>query len=258
MKQMLDNDIDNLFKSSLGDVEFKPAAESWKKISLQLQLDNKQEKNILPVWLAAASILIIITLGLKFFTPKEVIRLTGNSTQGFVIMDDIRAVEHKTNIKYLPVEKELSLNEIKRENEKRFLSMLARKGSPSEERKITPKKENLSRRNNFPASFPLNINKDTREEIPHLQDIKLLTITAPDANELVLATETPATNIPDADKESNPSGRKSFINSVGDLVNFVIAKVDGRNQKLFHVSKTEESDMEITQINLGLIKYNKN
>jgi hypothetical protein len=44
---------------------------------------------------------------------------------------------------------------------------------------------------------------------------------------------------------------------VGDLVNFVIAKVDKREEKIIKVSKTDEGDNEITGINLGLFKFSK-
>jgi hypothetical protein len=37
----------------------------------------------------------------------------------------------------------------------------------------------------------------------------------------------------------------------------VVAKVDKREEKIIKVSKTSESDIEITGINLGLIKYLK-
>ena len=46
------------------------------------------------------------------------------------------------------------------------------------------------------------------------------------------------------------------IKSVKDMVNFLVSKVDKRKNKIVYMSKTEESDIEITAINLGIASRN--
>jgi pectate lyase len=65
------------------------------------------------------------------------------------------------------------------------------------------------------------------------------------------------TNDGNLDDVGGVNDRKVKIKSVGDLVNFVVAKVDKREEKIIKVSKTDEGDNQITGINLGLFKFRK-
>ena len=78
MKPILDNGIDHLFKSSLEDYEIKPSAESWKRINEQL--GSKSQDNKQPYWWAAASVILVLGIGLVFFrSDREVIQLKGKT-----------------------------------------------------------------------------------------------------------------------------------------------------------------------------------
>jgi len=256
MKPMLDNDIDNLFKPSLESYEIRPSAESWQKINSQLE--RKQGKNNQPYWLAAASVILVVGLGFNFFgTQQEVIKLTANSHVAIIEEEEVLPVEHKITVKQ-PVLKELSLNEVKMANEKHFLSLMAKTNIPSKKNRIKPKGDDFKNKNILASAFLLNVDKSIEEEAPERRKVKVAANTVIDAEDPILATAQQTKNISAFNKELNYSEEKSIIKSVGDLVNFVIAKVDNREQKLLHMSRTEESDMEITQINLGLIKYKKN
>jgi hypothetical protein len=57
--------------------------------------------------------------------------------------------------------------------------------------------------------------------------------------------------------EEKVVGKRIKFSSVGDLVNLVVAQVDKRENKIIKISKTEESENEITGINLGLFKFSK-
>lgn len=256
MKPMLDNDIDNLFKSSLEDYQINPSAGSWKKINSKLS--GKHKKNNHVYWLSAASIILVFGLSFKFFgTQQEVIKLTRNISKNDIIQEEILPVENNITVTE-PVVKELSLAEVKMANEKHFLAILEKDTSSLIRRKNKSKQEVSIANNKFANSFVFAIDKEiTEENSKKANDLKLAMNTITDTEEPMLATAHQSKNI-STFKEVDYSKERSLIKSVGNFVNFVIAKVDNRDRKLLHVSSTEESDMEITQINLGLIKYKKN
>ena len=84
---MLDNDIDQLFKSSLEDFEVSPAANSWDKITDGL--DQKPKTKKYPIfWMAAASVLLVATLGITLFNQEtDVIKLHGNQTKDLAALE---------------------------------------------------------------------------------------------------------------------------------------------------------------------------
>jgi hypothetical protein len=251
MKPILDNGIDHLFKSSLEDYETKPSAESWKRINEQL--GSKSQDNKQPYWWAAASVILVLGIGLVFFrSDREVIQLKGK-TEIAAVNEELLPNQTKLIVKpQLP--KVLSLEEVKIANEKRFLQLMAKTNATVT--KEIHSKSDVETKNTFAAASPINNDKDDQQNPTTANEENFFDNTMITAGEPVLAVVPQTENI--LDRPINHSGEKSLIKSVGDLVNFVIAKMDGRDQKLLHMSKTEESDMEITQINLGLIKYKKN
>ena len=47
------------------------------------------------------------------------------------------------------------------------------------------------------------------------------------------------------------------IRNVGDLVNFVVDKVDKRDKKLLHFNTDEDDNSSLVGINIGFLKLNK-
>jgi hypothetical protein len=251
MKPILDNGIDHLFKSSLEDYEIKPSAESWKRINEQL--GSKSQDNKQPYWWAAASVILVLGIGLVFFrSDREVIQLKGK-TEIAAVNEELLPIQNKLIVKPQLL-KDLSLEEVRIANEKRFLQLMAKTNAPVT--KEIHSKSDVKNKNTFAAASSINNDKDDQQNPTTANEENISDNTMITAGEPVLAAVPQSENI--LDRPINHSGEKSLIKSVGDLVNFVIAKMDGRDQKLLHMSKTEESDMEITQINLGLIKYKKN
>lgn len=254
MKPMLDNDIDNLFKSSFEDYEVKPSKEGWHKISTALKTKSNKSKQ--SYWLAAASVLIVFGLGLNFFSsPKQVIKLTGRESDN--LLDDDNAVLPivSRKIQTKQISRDLTLEEVKQANEQHFLSLVANNIQYKEVEKQKAK---------FKDEYSLDADaKEIYQQEEGLQKViknqKVIAnnITKDDLQKVENKPEESVLNSL-FEKEAQRVTERSVIKSVGDLVNFVVAKVDGREKKLIHFSKTEESDMEITEINLGLFKYKKN
>jgi hypothetical protein len=261
MKPILDKDIDKLFKSSFEDFEVTPAANSWDKITASL--DQKPKAKKYPIfWMAAASILIVASLGITLFSQNtDVIKLHGNQTK------DLAALEQPATNKNIDNTPAKGNNlDLKPKNVVVFgKAVLPKNANPLE------KVENNL---NSDATISTAVNvSNTNEQKEEIKLVSVKPVREKTVTERILETESlnnqtnkinkenslTAQNITDENLQGNgnPLDRKLKIKSIGDLVNFVVAKVDKREEKIIKVSKTSESDIEITGINLGLIRYNK-
>lgn len=268
MKEISDKEFDSFFKSSFEDFEVEPSAKSWEFISNNLA--QKPAKKRLPfIWMAVASVIILMGIGIRFYSqPTEIIKLKGNQPA-----EQVASHTPATPSSALPNEENSSAstsNENKALDEKVNAARKVKNQSVNQqqlasiasEKNISPDATNTSSAN------VLNTNAVDQNlaEVNAVQPIKLKTVTeqilaeeaAQKSNDKLKPAEVLAQSLNDKPNEDGAtSGRKLKIKSVGDLVNFVVAKVDKRNEKIIEVSKTDESDNEITGINLGLIKFRK-
>ncbi|WP_211226539.1 hypothetical protein [Pedobacter glucosidilyticus] len=239
--------MDLLFKSKFEDYEVEPSVSSWSKIDEQLSIKPMQRRKVPFLWMAAASVLVVLGLGLIFWNkPQEQIMLKGKPAidEGNILI----AENNSTS----------SSNEV---NTNTKQANLQSGNQESEVQKITQSvsEQNGLQEENLFASIQTDKSgiQEEQELVTRTEPVKRITVT-----ELILLEEENAvktdkikSSMFSSFNEDNQSSEK--IRSVGDLVNFVIAKVDKREQKLIRISKTDESDIEITGINLGLFKYKK-
>lgn len=249
---MSDKELDQLFKSQFEDFEIEPSKESWNKIEQKIALPIKRRSPFL--WMAAASILIVLGFGLQLFIqPAEKIRLHKKKVQEVVA--HVKSNDFEDLVAPDAVEANESLT----------------KSNPVK----AFRNENVSASNSNPkkniiADATTAKDYNVLEETIEIADVEINSIKPlrrkPTLSEEILADEErvfKAQNLISKqallsnDKIEETPGRRTKIRSVGDLVNFVVAKVDNREEKLIYFSKTEESDLEITGINLGLFKYIK-
>nr|WP_155977797.1 hypothetical protein [Pedobacter glucosidilyticus] len=247
MEPMSDKELDLLFKSKFEDYEVEPSVSSWSKIDEQLSIKPMQRRKVPFLWMAAASVLVVLGLGLIFWNkPQEQIMLKGKPAidEGNILI----AENNSTS----------SSNEV---NTNTKQANLQSGNQESEVQKITQSvsEQNGLQEENLFASIQTDKSgiQEEQELVTRTEPVKRITVT-----ELILLEEENAvktdkikSSMFSSFNEDNQSSEK--IRSVGDLVNFVIAKVDKREQKLIRISKTDESDIEITGINLGLFKYKK-
>jgi hypothetical protein len=261
MKPMLDKDIDQLFKSSLEDFEVTPSVKSWDKITASLHHKPKAKKYTI-FWMAAASILIVVSLGITLFNQQtDVIKLHGNQIK------DLAALEQQ--VVNQPIENQPVKADILDFTPNSVLAN--RKANANQKPQVVEIVEN-----NLTPDATIDHTSGVFNTNNHQEEIKIVSVKPTrekTVTERILETETAnnqstkinkqntltAQNTTDENLPSNGNllDRKLKIKSIGDLVNFVVAKVDKREEKIIKVSKTSESDTEITGINLGLIRYNK-
>ena len=243
---MLDKDFDAFFRSSLADVEVVPSADSWVKISDQISPKPKRKKS-LTFWMKAASIVIVLGIGIGLYTrPIEVIKLhpdEGNELLGGLVQE--QKAPHISAKKTKPVAKVTKTSALKPVPSK----LLTEESASSE---------------NIVEEIPFN----EPAEIQELATIKNVKSVRPKLVTEQLLEQEAIADLKKQDATTLNENKDSFIanafstkklkmSSVGDLVNLIVAKVDKRDDKIVRISKTEESDNEITGINLGLIKFTK-
>lgn len=244
---MLDKDFDEFFKSSFEDLEIAPATGSWEKISKKIE--DKPSRKKLPVfWMAAASVLIVLGVGIALYTrPIEVIKLHPDGEKE--VMADLVG-EQKPATEQVP-----ERNETAKISFRKSVKPTVQKIEAQIEKTVLEKEptESIAQ---IATLEPENVRpiraKLVTEQLLEAEEMAKLKKSLP-----VSLAEIPRQVIADASIPEETTTKKLRISSIGELVNFVIAKVDKRDEKIIRISKTEESDNEVTGINLGLFKFNK-
>ncbi len=272
MKQISDKDFDGLFKSSFDDFEVKPSSNNWDKITEQL--DEKPKNKTSLFWMAAASVVVVLGIGIGLYTkPEAVIKLRGNHDEVMAKVSSEKGKKDtpafKNKVEQHPAESqsvpfERGDSKIHDENSgslKKGKNTLAVYPSGLKSQKFIPADATIT-----PIDDVLNTKKnDGAGDIVSVKPLRTPTVT-----EQMLAEEEKNNIGPQVNSmaaanvahhrfsgDGAPAGKGLKIKSVGDLVNFVVAKVDKREDKIIQLSKTDESDNEITGINLGLFKFRK-
>ena len=230
---MLAKDFDKLLREKFDSFEAAPSARSWQQISSQLE----GKKNKLPVlWLAAAAIAAVIAAALWLNVPTA-------KPKAAVV-----AKEHKEGREIA----ELKVSQARSEKQSR------------PDLKIVPVSKGTVSRLRRPKQKPMRmIDVPQQTVVSQKSPSPALTVTALEIKEPVetvskLASEEFYTAVLCGTEQncggSEPATSRTRIKSVGDLVNFVVGKVDKRKDKIIEFTKEEEGDV-VSGINLGLVHF---
>ncbi|TKC08144.1 hypothetical protein FA048_13365 [Pedobacter polaris] len=244
MQHMPDKEFDKLFKDKFVDAEIEPSANLWANIEQQLE---PKRKRVIPIyWMAAASVAIAIT-AMLVFQKTEKIKLRGAEATAVLVKPIEQEVVNDVVSTTLPITETVS-------NTDRIAS--------SEAKTLTVTRENRAPENNLkniqePVQPMLASNR-----LPIKQaEVKLLNV-APIKeteveNPIVIArVETQQTGIETSAAEEIVTEKKG-IRNVGDLINFVVDKVDKRDKKLVRFNTDDDDNSSIIGINIGFLKFNK-
>jgi hypothetical protein len=256
MHPISDKELDKLFQQRFGDLEIEPSTAVWEKITGTM--DQKKRKSAFPsFWIAAASIVVLISAGLLYFRPQEVIRLQGSSEMAQNMEENSSRPE--------PSEPSVSINEPFNgtQTEKTDLpdfNLVNASEVKSSEYPLVQKAPISEPEVKVPAPEPVVIAAEPVKKVNAVQpkksvkvpnrysgDQSALDVTQPDMMAIADFSEDELN--PD---ESEVRGQRK-IRSIGSLVNFVIAKVDKREDKLIEFKDSDEGS-EVSGINLGLVK----
>jgi hypothetical protein len=242
MRPMQDKDFDRLFQQRFETYEVEPSKSSWNKINHVL--DCKKKSYFPSYWMAAASVVILTSAVLWLYRPVEVIKLHGKSQGQVALNQTNKPLQNLTN-----VEQELS-----NEPEKAVqLAAEPREKAPEISRKAGHLKISLPGKES-PAQY-----LKTGEAKPEVMLAKQQDKVRSSSSETALQpTEIPVllAQIEEdgANEKTQTETTKPRVKSIGGLVNFVIAQVDKRENKIIEFTDGEEGT-EVSGINIGPLKF---
>ena len=246
---MSDKDFDKLFQEKFESFRVEPSSSVWRGIEAELK--SKGQKKIIPVfWITtvAASLLMVLSAGLWMVSPKEKIKLQGKSA--VIVIPDVTPPSATA-----PVVQETARKVKQTKSVPPSTYGLAATSfvKPAEADQKQPVQE-IRRQEESPATKQVEIAKVSiiKTEKPKVES------TVPKEVKTLGTEQQPALAFVSDRDISNPkkdSAQQQRIRTVGDLVNFVVKKVDPRTDKLIQFSNDEEGGSEISGINLGLVKF---
>ncbi|MXV50756.1 hypothetical protein GS399_07205 [Pedobacter sp. HMF7647] len=258
-----DKDLDKLFQNRFKDFEIEPSEGLFDKIAGELD-GKKKKKTFFVWWMAAASVVLVLGVGLFFACHPN-----GKTSQKIVRLKP--AVKPSVKDEKLPVEKVAVANESVENQEAIKDKSASNKANVPKQSFIASAKQKPLKKDYEKPTLParpdsqrvveretLVAKSETRKISPETQNVSKPEIEAPEIKkeEPVLASLLKE----DADDSAQTDKSKRKIRSMGDIINFVVSKVDKRQEKLIHFSNNDEGT-ELTGVNLGFVKFkskNKN
>ncbi len=236
MQNLSDKELDDLFKSKLENAAVAPPGSLWSAIEKEIQ---PRPKRRWPIYgLAAAVALFALMVGLHF-TQHEKIPLRGKNE--IVNTKEIPSVQTQPVVPQLsPLKEEVVTPTTP------LQSPVADKGKNE--------KKNLRSMQPLTAKVHQTIN-EAKEQQNKVEELSVVTTVIPE--EPLIIAQVPDQSRPGAVaiSEEEPDVRTG-IRNVGDLVNFVVDKVDKREKKFLKFKTDDDDNSELVAINIGIIKFN--
>jgi hypothetical protein len=240
MQHMQDKEFDQLFKDRFEGAEVQPSANLWGNIAVQLEPKRKRAQ---PVYWWSAAELVLLTVGIGLLSPEtEKIKLQakGDVAGAEVVLNDAVSVpEGQILTSKAAAEDQGTMN-------------------VSTPLVIAPRYHQTEEKNSLLAVQP-----NTMDSRPDIKKPEVLTVENAEpgdktvaVNEVMIASaDLPANNDTEAVTEASSQEHRG-IRNVGDLVNFVVNKVDKRENKIVQFD-TDDDNSSLISLNLGIIRFNK-
>jgi hypothetical protein len=251
---MPDKDFDKLFRDQFMDAEIQPSADLWGSIADKLE--PKKKRSFPLMWVAAASVAVVASVML-FTQSDEKILLRPNAIA-------MASVSNESSTAAVPVTTVVNTpNEAVTEGTK----MPNVTKSVQAIKRSVPKIEvvNANEQKNILASVQPS---ETNDHLAIKNDIKRVDVKPLEVIEQEkMVTEKQSTQMiaamPKKDENADymepvdDNDNKKGIRNVGDLVNYVVDKVDKREKKLIKFNTDDDDNSSIIGLNIGFLKLNK-
>ncbi len=246
MQHIPNSEWDNLFKNKFDNAEITPSANVWASIEAKLA---PQKKRILPIyWWAAASV-VLITTTLLVFTK------TGKT--------DFNGLKHSPTVASKnkpskPLSKTDTLFTLKPDDKKQVIKIWASAKKPKTkiDKNIidkTFKNNKLSKNEAITPNLQIAYKPTKKIETNATDTLLIASILPPQQAIAITQTDTTSINKNTITQAKIP---QKGIRNVGDLVNFLVNKVDKRAKKLIKFNTDEGGNSSIAAINIGFIQLN--
>lgn len=238
---MQDKEIDQLFKDHFEDAEIQPSASLWDNIALEINPVPK--RRILPAWWMAAAVALVVLSVATLFNKAEKIQLQGKT----LLAEASPALP--TEKQMSPLRGDIPVIELPASAIKNDRLPSARQADnkillAGEEKSLVTVQPNAG------LSHPLDMENET------LAKVELGTIQEATGTYIVTASNDLPTPTVDAVVNENDQAEHTRIRNVGDLINFVVDKVDKREQKFIQFKTDSDDNSSVVAINIGPFKLN--
>jgi hypothetical protein len=247
---MQDKEIDQLFRSEFEDFEIEPSQQVWGGINDKLDAANKRKKALFSYLSIAASILVMVAIGL-YFIPQVKVN-TKKPVQIAAVKNNIepKAITAPVKDNHLPKPSEKAIASVKRANK-------AYKGSNIRRDKETKPVEVMDKPTEQIAAVVERNNEILKPTVPDIETPLSIKTQSTDDVPLITKPNALTAQVPQAKVIAAAHVKKRRINSLGDLINVVVSKVDKRKDKIIEFTNTEDDESTISGLNLGVIKIKK-
>lgn len=258
MQHIPDNEFDRLFKDQLVDSEVEPSITLWDRI--EPQLAKRKSRRSPYYWAAAATVLVALSAGL-LFTQNENQPLNAQQST------DIAGAKVETAEQRDVVQAEVPEDQVIARGtdvdtptvnvgDQRQALPVAQDIAPEERKSLVAMQPGTNKVHHNHTTPVHKIEKPAEQvlEFP-AAEVALADNNRPAATNSPVAivdaiTETTET----IEIEQNTRPR---IRNAGDLVNFVVEKIDKREQKLVEFRTDEDENSSLVAINIGPFKINQ-
>jgi len=250
---MQDKEFDQLFKDKFEDAQIEPSANLWANIEAELA---PKRKRAFPVyWMAAAVALITLTAALLVFNKEEGGQLQGRTAD---VIKPAVSTEEKGTDTLVDQVKPIAQDKAPVEEGVLVSTSPAKSSLVAEDKKAAQAPEQKSLKNNLGGMQPNQViaHLNTKEPIVKESAAELPKAKVDPADVIVMASADVPVVTGDAIINENDVADKRGIRNMGDLINFVVEKVDKREDKLIRFD-TDDDNSSLIGINIGMIKFSK-
>nr|WP_199077134.1 hypothetical protein [Pedobacter sp. ASV19] len=241
MHHTQDKEFDQLFKDRFDQAELEPSVGLWDKIEPQLRPAVKRH---FPVyWMAAAAVAVALTAGLLFINKPEKIRLHGQQ-------------ENMADVVNRPAPEVVNDN---RSNQIAVQDVETRSVASGESKKEVSKTTVVPAlaKKVLIAMQPVPADDHLKVIVEHVKPVVQQSAeTLQEEGQKTLASAGTEMNEPDKVINDNEQAERKGIRNFGDLVNYVVDKVDKREQKIVRFKTDDDDESSLVAINIGFIKLN--
>ncbi|MDB5019751.1 MAG: hypothetical protein JWQ28_878 [Pedobacter sp.] len=251
MQHIQDKDIDQLFKDRFEDAEIQPSAGLWNNI--QKEIRPKQQKKLPVLWMAAASVAVIISVTLLFNTTEK-IQMQGKATMVSNAKPAAPKPTHETRTSITSADAGLMLEKASKAPVEPRAGVTSRKQVLKKEEKTLLAMQPISiKSHQIDITHEIN---GSENRLPVTEDLPTVQVTvAGTSNAKAISMAEEALAVEEEPEEAEQSSR-SRIRNATDLVNFVVDKLDKREQKILEFRTDEDDNTSLVAINIGPLKLN--
>ncbi|WP_158797792.1 hypothetical protein [Pedobacter sp. L105] len=241
MQNIQDKEFDQFIKNQFEDVEMEPSGDLWGAI--ETKLEGKRKRSIPFYWIAAAIAIIGLSIGLMFMSKDRnhvVTALavnhrhtrTENKEAGTVLPQTVR-VSAVNQITASPVNTAAENFAVIKDHKQSFVADTAADDTKKNLLAMQPLKQIVR-----PDHQSIAVKQDKMELPP---DIVLASADVPEVKDEVI--------------NENDQKENKGIRNVGDLVNYVVGKLDKREEKAIKFQTDDDDNSSLVGINIGMLRF---